>query len=135
MGMAHRPKRDELRAAVWALRAARSCRRQVSGGQVDSVELPSAEAIPVGGVAGVRGVLRRLPYRCLTRALVLQAWRGDHGDPVDVVIGVTSPAAGFSAHAWLADAENADQGHEPIHRVTPRSRPLSSPGDHPPAPG
>jgi hypothetical protein len=113
---------------VWALRAARSCRRQVSAGRVDTVELPSAAAVPAEAAAGVRGVLRRLPCRCLTRVLVLQAWRADHGDPVDVVIGVTAPAAGFTAHAWLADADDADRGHEPIHRVTPRPRPRPRPG-------
>jgi hypothetical protein len=75
-------------------------------------------------VAGARAVARLLRERedkCLSNALIAQAWRADHGDYVDVVIGVTAPASGFTAHAWLADAaEAAAAGHAPIHRIPPK---------------
>lgn len=35
------------------------------------------------------------------RSAVLQQWDASHGRPRDLVIGVTSPADGFRAHAWL----------------------------------
>jgi hypothetical protein len=34
-------------------------------------------------------------------ALVRQHWHAGHGAPRTLMIGVTSPAAGFAAHAWL----------------------------------
>jgi hypothetical protein len=37
----------------------------------------------------------------LVTSLVLQRWYADHGEPFDVVVGVTAPSAGFKAHAWL----------------------------------
>jgi len=68
-------------------------------------------------------LLRDREDQCLSNALIVQAWRADHGDLVDVVIGVTAPASGFTAHAWLADAaEAAAAGHQEIHRIPPPAR-------------
>jgi hypothetical protein len=57
--------------------------------------------LPGQAVRGVRAALNRRGHRCVERALVLQAWYAAHGDPRDVVVGVTAPGADFSAHAWL----------------------------------
>jgi hypothetical protein len=49
---------------------------------------------------------------------VLQAWHAARGVHRDVVIGVTAPAKGFTAHAWLdGDADGADAFQE-IHRLS-----------------
>jgi hypothetical protein len=87
---------------------------------VRSIVLPSSATIPLSAARAVSRLLRRRQNQCLSNALIVQAWRADHGDAVDVVIGVTAPSAGFSAHAWLADApEAAAAGHQPIYRLPP----------------
>jgi hypothetical protein len=48
---------------------------------------------------------------------VLQRWYAAQGTRKDVVIGVTAPAEGFTAHAWL-DGEEAQRFRE-IHRLAP----------------
>jgi hypothetical protein len=69
----------------------------------------------------VVSVLRRRKDECLSNALIGQAWRADHGDMVDVLIGVSAPASGFVAHAWLEDAADvASVGLEQIHRIAPK---------------
>jgi hypothetical protein len=96
------------------------CRRQISDPQ--QVSLRDSSHLP--GEAGkmVVSILRRRKDQCLSNALIAQAWRADHGDPVDVLIGVSSPAAGFTAHAWLEDRADAQSvGLEPIHRISPKS--------------
>jgi hypothetical protein len=71
----------------------------------------------------VNRLLQRRTNRCLSNALIAQAWRSDHGDYVDVIIGVTAPSAGFTAHAWLSDAPpGADQGHQAIHVLRAKRR-------------
>jgi hypothetical protein len=54
-----------------------------------------------GATPAVAGVLKRAGASCLVRSLVLQRWHATHGTRRDLVIGVTSPASGFRAHAWL----------------------------------
>jgi hypothetical protein len=118
-----RPTIDDARAAWWTGRSLVACRRQLRDGDVHQVELPPAQEISADSSNIVSLLLRGARAKCLTNALVIQAWRNDHGDPVDVVIGVKSPGHDFSAHAWLADApEGARGGHEPIHRLAPRER-------------
>jgi hypothetical protein len=120
--MVHRPTLHDARAGVWTFRCLTRCRRQLDRRDVRDVTLPSSEGIDPSGVRAVRRILRRRTDSCLSNALISQAWRADHGDYVDVMIGVTAPAAGFTAHAWLADAaEGASGGHEPIHRIAPKS--------------
>jgi hypothetical protein len=117
-----RPTASDLRAGIWTVRCLARCRRQLDRRDVRDVTLPPSERIPVSGARAVSRLLRDRQDRCLSNALIAQAWRADHGDPVDVVIGVAAPAAGFSAHAWLADAaQAASAGHEPIHRIPPRT--------------
>ncbi len=122
--MMRRPIRDELGVALWTLRATVACRRQLASRELDAVSLPPSARLPAAGGAAVEAVVRRLRGTCLTRALVLQAWRADHGEPFDVVIGVTAPSAGFTAHAWL-DHPGAEDGlgFQPLHRVPPRVAP------------
>jgi hypothetical protein len=70
------------------------------------VRLPAPPSLPDGAARGVLAVLRRTSPTCLERALVLQRWLVAHGISRDVIIGVTAPAAGFAAHAWLEGDED-----------------------------
>jgi hypothetical protein len=56
----------------------------------------------------VNAVLQSRRDSCLVRAVVRQAWHAGHDRERDVVIGVTAPASGFAAHAWL-------DGEHPCH--------------------
>jgi hypothetical protein len=115
------PNLADLRAGVWTLRCLARCRRQLGRRDVREVVLPSSHRIDRRGARAVNRLLRGRQNRCLPDALIAQAWRADHGDVVDVVIGVTAPSAGFTAHAWLADApEAASLGHAAIFRLSPR---------------
>jgi hypothetical protein len=127
-----RPTTDDLRAAIWTLRSLGRCRRQLKNGDARAVTLPSSAAIGVSGSRAVGRLLRDREDKCLSNALIMQAWRADHGDPVDVVVGVSAPSSGFTAHAWLADApEAAAAGHEEIHRIRPNVRAGSEDGARP----
>ena len=119
--MLDRPLRlDDVRAALWTFKSLKSIRRQLSRGRVDQLEVPSPAAIPATASRGLYGVLRRWHGSCLERALLLQAWYGTHGNPRDVVIGVTGPLE-FSAHAWLdGEARCHDEGFREILRVPAR---------------
>ncbi len=44
---------------------------------------------------------------CLETALIRQACAAGAGAAIDVVVGVTAPASGFRAHAWL-DGDRVD---------------------------
>ena len=90
-----------LRAAAWTLRAVRVAQRTYAQPGVRDVTLPAVPDLPPGAVRGVNAVLHRTGQRCLVRATVRQAWQAAHGDPRELVIGVTPPSAGFKAHAWL----------------------------------
>jgi hypothetical protein len=48
---------------------------------------------------------------------VLQAWYAAQGIERDVVIGVTAPAAGFTAHAWLDGEAGEAESYREIHRL------------------
>jgi hypothetical protein len=120
------PTPDDLRAGIWTVRCLVRC-RHLDEHDVRAVPLPSSAGIGPRGGRAVQRLLRDRRDKCLSNALIAQAWRADHGDPVDVVIGVTAPSSGFSAHAWLADApEAARAGHEEIHRIPPKARPAAS---------
>ena len=106
--MPRRPTRDELRGAVWALRAVRSARRQLRSTGYAGIVLPPLPPRPRASARGVRLVLRRLSATCLERAVVLQRWRAAQGDPRDVVVGVLGAGDCFRAHAWLDDEEPSD---------------------------
>lgn len=106
--MAKRATVRELRAAVWALRAVRSARRQLRRSGYEGLTLPSVPVLPMSSSRGVNAVLRRLPSTCLERAVVLQHWRAAHGEPRDVVVGVSGKREDFRAHAWLDDERPAE---------------------------
>lgn len=89
-----------LRAAFWAARATRRAQRAHPGVLGPSV-LPRVPNVASQAERGVALSLRLLRASCLVRARVLQAWHLAHGDARDLVIGVTAPARGFTAHAWL----------------------------------
>jgi Transglutaminase-like superfamily len=95
-----------LRAAWWALRALGRTRRQLRAGKLEDVVLAAPPALGPSADHGVNAVLRRARGTCLERSLVLQRWLAARGDARDVVIGVSAPATGFRAHAWL-DGEPA----------------------------
>ena len=107
MRVPRRPTVDELRGAVWALRAVRSARRQLRSTGYARMVLPPVPPRPTSSARGVRVVLQRLPGTCLERAVVLQRWRAAQGDPRDVVVGVLGSGDAFRAHAWLDDERPA----------------------------
>jgi hypothetical protein len=112
---------DDLRAAVWTVRCLARYRLQERRRRVEDIAFPPAGRIGVSGSRAVARILGRRDQRCLSNALIAQAWRADHGDYVDVIIGVASPATGFSAHAWLADTGDAGAGgHAALSRIAPR---------------
>lgn len=96
-----------LRAALWTLRALRFTRHHLRRGDVEDVRVPAPPRVPPRAVRGVFAVLRRLEHTCLERSLVLQRWHSAQGSPRDVVVGVTAPQSGFTAHAWL-DGDDED---------------------------
>ena len=91
----------DVRAAWWAARALVRARRQLKRGGIDAVTLPRPPDLPRDAWRGVNAVVRRVDPTCLERAIVRQRWYAAHGDRRDLVIGVTPPATGFKAHAWL----------------------------------
>lgn len=107
------------RAAGWALYA------RVRVGQIvwrhgvaAPVALPDSAGIAPDGLPAVLSVLGRTRATCLVRSLVLQRWLADHGEPVDLVIGVTPPSRGFQAHAWLDRPEETGyEGYTELHRI------------------
>jgi Transglutaminase-like superfamily len=98
-----------LRAALWALVALRRTRRALERSKVTDVRVAEPPALPLSAGRGVRAVLRRVEHTCLERALVLQAWDVAHGEPRDVVIGVTAGEQ-FAAHAWLEGDTDGERG-------------------------
>ncbi|MET8091471.1 lasso peptide biosynthesis protein [Micromonospora sp. NPDC005220] len=94
---------------AWAMLACRLVRRQLARGGLGAVRLA---APPPGGTDRlVRRALRRSGGNCLESALVRQRWFAEQGVPRTVVIGVSAPAAGFHAHAWL-DGDPDPHRHE-----------------------
>ena len=92
---------SSLRAAGWAMLALRRARRDLAARGLDGVWVASPPRLPASARVGVLAVVRRRPSTCLERALVLQRWEADHGEPSDVVIGVRGAGGDFRAHAWL----------------------------------
>ena len=107
--MRRRPSLAELRAAVWTWRAVRSARRQLRRIGYEGLVLPGVPGVSNSAFGGVNAILRRLPSTCLERAVVLQRWRAAHGDPHDVIVGVSGSSDRFRAHAWLDDEPPAPE--------------------------
>jgi hypothetical protein len=102
-----------LRAAWWTWRALVVARRGLRAGAVEGVRVPRPPRVAPYAIRGVFAVLRRSQHTCLERSLVLQRWYLEHGRPRDVVVGVTAPRNGFTAHAWLeGDPEDVSEYRE-----------------------
>ncbi|MEO8692734.1 MAG: lasso peptide biosynthesis B2 protein [Acidimicrobiales bacterium] len=100
-----------LRAAWWTLRSVRRARRELRASGVRA-HIPPPPDLPRGAGRGVYAVLRRQEPTCLERSLVMQAWLAAHGEPHDVVVGVTRTANGIDAHAWVDISREAPAGTE-----------------------
>jgi hypothetical protein len=119
IGLARRRDMQAIRAALWALQAARAARLSLRRGGLKTVALPPPPALDAGAGRGVDAALRRTRYSCLERALVRQAWAVAHGQGREVVIGVTG-VDDFGAHAWLdGDPPTASTGFREIMRYPP----------------
>jgi Transglutaminase-like superfamily len=105
----HRYSPDSLRAAWWTARAVTLVRRGRRRSDFGAGRIPSPPAVDTAAVHTVRAVLRRRSATCLVEAVVLQSWYAAYGERRDLIVGVTSPAAGFGAHAWI-DGDQPDQG-------------------------
>lgn len=106
-----------LRAGRWAARTAREARRQLRARSLLDVRVPAPPALPKSALLGVRLGLRTAHASCLERSLVLQRWHADHGNHVDVIIGVRGPTE-FGAHAWLEyESPPAEQGFRELLRL------------------
>jgi hypothetical protein len=101
------PIAADVRAAWWAMKSVRRA-RQTGFDSKDSRDLPEVPSLPASAKRGVNAALRLLRASCLDRATVFQAWYLAHGEERDLVIGVTAPSTGFTAHAWL-------EGEPPCH--------------------
>ena len=118
--------RHDLAAAWWTLRALRAARRRLRTADAAPIAVAPPPALPRSAVRGVNAVLRRSRATCLVKASVRQAWHAAQGSPRDLVIGVTAPAAGFRAHAWLdgdpesASGEYAELSRRPAPAVSTR---------------
>ncbi len=102
--MIHKLKKADLptlRAAWWTWRALRKARGGLRSRGFEKVDLPAVPAVGIEAQRGVAAVLRRCSNTCLEQATVRQAWHAAHGLNRDLIIGVTAPKQGFSAHAWL----------------------------------
>jgi hypothetical protein len=113
------PRICEVRAALWAHRALRDTRRNLATGHTE-VRL-DPPTLPPTALRGVDAVLRRSRTTCLEAALVRQRWLRAQGLMRDVVIGVTAPSDGFSAHAWLEEPGKSTprQAWLELRRVAP----------------
>ena len=100
------PDLASLRAAWWARRAWRTAHGALAQGEIANIELPAPPPLPKSAIRGVEGLLRHRQPTCLERALVLQRWLLAQGEPRAIIIGVTAPSDGFTAHAWLLGRED-----------------------------
>jgi Transglutaminase-like superfamily len=123
-----------LRAGAGAVAATAWCtlrtwwrvHRRLARGPWSAAALPAAIA-PTGTAPhsrrAARLVLACCRASCLETALVRQVHAAGAGVAIDVVVGVTAPATGFRAHAWL-DGDRVDPGFVELCRFpagTPRA--------------
>jgi hypothetical protein len=109
---------SSVRAMWWTLRSALAARRQLKRGRrPDAVVLPDPPSLPDNMTRSVRVVTRLLDNTCLERAIVLQKWYAAHGERKSIWIGVSSPSAGFRAHAWLEGETSGNEAFEKLLKV------------------
>jgi Uncharacterised nucleotidyltransferase/Transglutaminase-like superfamily len=105
---AHRALRVRGRAVLatswWTLRVWWRIHRGLARGPRRAGAVP---ALAPYSARAARLVLACCRSTCLETALVRQARAAGRGVVVDVVVGVTPPAGGFRAHAWL-DGDRVD---------------------------
>ena len=111
----------KVRVLAWTLLARVLVRRQLQRDGLRKVAVPSAPRVGTGHVGKVDRVLGATKATCLVRSVVVQRFLDDNGEPVELLIGASSPKAGFRAHAWLARAAEADagQGFTVMMRLSP----------------
>ncbi len=106
-----------VRALWWAERAARQTRRDLAADRLDDLVVTMPPPLPEGDRRWVAALLRVRRQTCLVQSAVLQAWDASHGQPRDLVIGVTAPSDGFRAHAWLeGDPASRSRGFSELSR-------------------
>lgn len=106
------------RAFLWAVRSLRLTRRRLAGG-ITEVNLTCPPALDATARSAVSAALRWRHATCLESSLLRQRFDAAAGRERDVIVGVTGPATGFRAHAWLdGDPQRADDFHE-ITRFSP----------------
>jgi Transglutaminase-like superfamily len=103
----------------WTLRTWWRVHRWLARGPGESGS-PPVTVVPVGGGAAysrraAQLVLASCRATCLEIAHVRQARAAAAGLAVDVIVGVTAPASGFRAHAWL-DGDRVDPGFAELCR-------------------
>lgn len=101
--------------AAWSLLRVRVQLRSRSTAELGP--LPAPWKLAPTSTPWVRRAVRRFPATCLHRSLVLQEWYRAHGDPRDVIIGVSAPSSGFTAHAWLDGLESHDDEFTDLRRL------------------
>jgi putative nucleotidyltransferase-like protein/transglutaminase superfamily protein len=89
----------------WRIHRTLACRQPGNG----ALPVPAVPAGPATTHLGraAHFVLGCCRSTCLETALVRQARAADAGIAIDVIVGVTAPAHGFRAHAWL-DGDRVD---------------------------
>jgi hypothetical protein len=114
----------------WTLRTWWRVHRRLAGNRRGSGTLLSPAALPEPGrahpgrllsVRAARLTLACCRSTCLETALVRQARAAEAGMAADLVVGVTAPAGGLRAHAWL-DGDRVDPQFMELWRY-PASRP------------
>jgi Transglutaminase-like superfamily len=98
----------DIRACWWAVAEARRAKRQLAADPLSPTTLRPPPSLAERHGWAIDPALRRLGFSCLVRARVRQAWHAAHGVQRAVMIGVTAPAEGFSAHAWLEGDDGLD---------------------------
>ena len=107
------------RTTWWTLRTWWQVHRRLASGRwgneaLPLITVPAGPSRPHSGRAA-RLVLACCRATCLETALVRQARAAGAGAAIDVVVGVTAPANGFRAHAWL-DGDRVDPGFVELWR-------------------
>ena len=126
-GPTQRARAEAVAATTWwTLRTWWRVHQRLARGPWAAAALPATTA-PTGTMPPHPGRAARLVLACcratcLETALVRQAHAAGAGVAIDVIIGVTAPATGLRAHAWL-DGDRVDPGFVELCRfpaVTPR---------------
>ena len=108
---------SDLRAALWTVRAADTAPASIRHAGSGAPSVPPPPRVGASAERAVEAVLSWRRYSCLQRAVVRQAWDAAHGVRRELIIGVTSPSHGFSAHAWLeGDPPSDHEGYVELVR-------------------